>query len=212
MSIPSVHQTTNLGPCDHHDDDEQSEWCQTKTKANSFILLFTAPFERWKYVRVWWSARPHLLPHLPSLPTGHQRNDLPDTQPLTPSHAPISIFSHDDHYHDGDGADGHYDDDDDDFLCISLIKSSSPPFPSYTDCWLPQELDQIDQSHEHNSPISDIIHNDNIVQNNIAAMWTETVLFCHNFPLWILEVVVYYLIVKCTWAKLAVQMDTMSVQ
>ena len=126
---------------------------------------------------------------------------------------PISIFSHDDHYHEGDGADGHYDDDDDDsFLCISLIKSFSPPFPSYTDCWLPQELDQIDQSHEHNSPISDIIHNDNIVQNIIAAMWTETVLFYHNFPLCILEVVVYYLIVKCTWAKLAVQMDTMSVQ
>ena len=154
MSIPSVHQTTNLGPCDHHDDDEDDDdvddqsvkWCQTKTlfNVNVFILLFTAPFKRWKYddqpnptyfLPPFPTYFPTYPPTYPSLPTGHQRNDLPDTQPLTPSHAPISIFSHDDHYHDGDGADGHYDDDDDDsFLCISLIKSFSPPFPSYTDC------------------------------------------------------------------------------
>ena len=93
MSIPSVHQTTNLGPCDHHDDDEQSEkWCRTKTKANSFILLFTAPFKRWKYddqpnPTYFLPPFPTYFPTYPPLPTGHQRNDLPDTQPLTPSHA-----------------------------------------------------------------------------------------------------------------------------
>ena len=69
-----------------------SKMVPSKTKASSVILLFSPPFKRWIYVRFWWSPRFHL----PPLPTGHQRNDLPDTQPLTPSHAPISIFSDDD--------------------------------------------------------------------------------------------------------------------
>ena len=67
------------------------------------------------------------------LPTGHQRNDLPDTQPLAPSHAPISTLYSEIHWKnggggqddDGDGGDdegdGDEEDGDDDNECYFLL-------------------------------------------------------------------------------------------
>ena len=74
------------------------------------------------------------LPKPPStslLPTGHQRNDLPDTQPLAPSHAPISTLYSEIHWKNGGGGqdddggggdegDGDDEDGDDDNECYFL--------------------------------------------------------------------------------------------